>query len=152
MAGKKTTENKEKKAPAKPARTGGKPVVKTVSKKEAKPAVKKEKPAKNGAFAVIATGGKQYVVREGDTISVEKLADGGKEGAKIEFKEVLLVEDGTATKVGEPTVSGAKVSAELVAEGRGKKISVIRFKSKSRYFKNKGHRQPFTKVKITNIS
>ncbi|MDP2650384.1 MAG: bL21 family ribosomal protein, partial [bacterium] len=70
MAEKKTAEKKEKKAPAK------KPVVKTASKKETKPAAKKEKPAKSGSFAVIATGGKQYVVHEGDVLSVEKL-DGG---------------------------------------------------------------------------
>ena len=78
-------------------------------------------------------------------------AYGRKEGAKIEFTDVLLVDDGKTTKVGEPTVSGAKVTAEFVENARERKISVIRFRSKSRYFKNRGHRQPYTRVKITKI-
>lgn len=101
-------------------------------------------------MAVIKTGGKQYLVKEGDVFSVEKL-DGKKDGAKISFDEVLLVDDGNATKVGEPTVKGAKVAAEVLQTGRAKKVTIIRYKAKSRYFKKKGHRQPFTKVKITSI-
>ncbi len=103
-------------------------------------------------FAVIATGGKQYVVREGDFVNVEKLGDDFKEGAKIEFDEVLLRDNGKDTEVGEPTVKGAKVVAEFVENGRDKKISVIRFRAKSRYFKNKGHRQSYTRVKITKVA
>ena len=100
-------------------------------------------------MAVIKTGGKQFLVKEGDVISVEKLD--GAEGAKIAFDEVLLVDDGSATKVGGPSVKGAKVSAEVVEAGRAKKVTVIRYKAKSRYFKKRGHRQPFTKIKITSI-
>ncbi|PCI27336.1 50S ribosomal protein L21 [Candidatus Kaiserbacteria bacterium] len=130
MAEKKVT---EKKTPAKKA------------------AVKKAPAKKESGFAVIATGGKQYIVREGDFLNLELLEGEKKEGAKIEFEEVLLTDNGKETKVGEPTVKGAKVMAEFIQEGRDKKISVIRFRSKSRYFKNKGHRQPYTRVKITKV-
>ncbi|MBI2048412.1 MAG: 50S ribosomal protein L21 [Parcubacteria group bacterium] len=101
-------------------------------------------------MAVIKTGGKQYLVKEGDVLSVEKL-EGKAEGAKVSFDEVLLVDDG-ATKVGEPHVKGAKVAAEVLEADRGKKITVIKYKQKSRYFKKRGHRQPFTKVKITSVA
>lgn len=104
------------------------------------------------AFAVIETGGKQYKVAEGDILSIEKLPGEHKEGDKIAFDGVLLVDDGKDTKVGTPHVSGAKVEAEFVEDWRGKKISVIKFRAKSNYFVNKGHRQPYTKVKITKIS
>lgn len=103
------------------------------------------------AFAVIATGGKQYVVRPGDTLEVEKLPREHKAGDTITFSDVLLVDDGKTTKVGTPTVSGAKVTASFIEDGRAKKISVIRFRSKSRYFKNKGHRQPYSKVTVEKI-
>ena len=103
-------------------------------------------------IAVIETGGKQYIVKESDVLSIEKLPGKKKAGAKIKFDKVLLMDDGKIAKVGTPHVSGAKVDAELIEEGLGKKIHVIRFKSKSRYFKKKGHRQPYTKVKITSIS
>lgn len=107
--------------------------------------------AKTGSFAVIATGGKQYMVREGDFVKIEKLPGTHKAGEKIEFTEVLLVDDGKTTTVGTPTVSGAKVTAEFIEDARAKKIEVIRFRSKSRYFKNRGHRQPYTRVKIAKI-
>lgn len=102
-------------------------------------------------MAVIKTGGKQYLVKEGDILSIEKL-DGKMEGAKVSFEEVLLVDDEKATKVGEPTLKGVKVSAEVIESDRAKKVTVIRYKAKSRYFKKRGHRQPFTKVKITSIA
>lgn len=102
-------------------------------------------------MAVIKTGGKQYLVKEGDVLSVEKI-DGKAEGTKVSFDEVLLIDDGKTTTIGEPTVKGAKVSAEVVEAGRAKKVTVIRYKAKSRYFKKRGHRQPFTKVKITSIA
>ena len=147
MAEKKTAEKKEAKAPAKKA------VAKKAAPKkaDATKASKKTETKKPGAFAVIATGGKQYVVHEGDFLNVEKLTGEHKEGAKIEFSDVLLVDDGKSTKVGTPTVSGAKVTAEFVENGRDKKISVIRFRAKSRYFKNRGHRQPYSRVKVTKI-
>jgi len=105
-------------------------------------------------IAVIMTGGKQYTVKIGDTLSVEKLED-AVDGATLTFDQVLLVgnPDGTDTTVGTPTVKGATVEATVVqAAGRGKKIEVRKFKAKTRYFKRYGHRQPFTEVKITKIN
>ena len=101
-------------------------------------------------LAIIETGGKQYVIRENDVVTIEKLPD-VKDG-KITFDKVLLLDDGKETKVGMPYISGAKVGAELVEEGRHKKIVVIRYRQKSRYFKKRGHRQPYTKVKITKLN
>ncbi len=106
---------------------------------------------KSDKFAVIRTGGKQYVVREGEKIKIEKLADDLKEGDKVNFDEVLLLADGEDVKVGEPTVSEAKVEAEFLKNDRAKKVSVIRFRAKSNYFKNKGHRQHFSEVLIKKI-
>lgn len=105
----------------------------------------------NKEFAIIETGGKQYRVSEGDILSIEKIKGEFQVGDKIVFENVLMTDDGSASKIGTPYLSGAKVSAELVEEGRAKKISVIRYKAKSRYFKRKGHRQPFMKVKITSV-
>lgn len=105
---------------------------------------------KEGALAVIATGGKQYVVHEGTTVSIEKL-DGVKEGDTVTFDQVLLVDNGSA-KVGMPTVAGAKVTAKVTEIGRAKKVEVVRYRQKSRYFKKNGHRQPFVKVEIQKIA
>lgn len=102
-------------------------------------------------FAVIETGGKQYRVSKGDSITIEKLPGERKEKAKISFDKVLLIDDGKKTEVGAPYVKGAKVTGELEKEGKGKKIHVIRYKAKSRYFKKKGHRQPFMRIKITDL-
>jgi len=104
---------------------------------------------KTDAYAVIATGGKQYIVRNGDVLNVEKLD--AEEGKKISFDEVLLSDDGKTTKLGEPTIKGAKVEAKVLEQGRDKKLHVIKYKAKSRYFRKYGHRQPFTKVEITKI-
>lgn len=100
-------------------------------------------------IAVIQTGGKQYLVSEGDVLSVEKLPES--KGGKVSFDSVLLVDDGSKATVGSPMVKGAKVSAEIIEEGRDKKVTVIHYRAKSRYFKKRGHRQPFTKVKITAL-
>ena len=100
-------------------------------------------------IAVIETGGKQYVVENGTVLNVEKLP--AQKDNKIVFDKVLLTDDGSNTEVGAPYIPGAKVSSELVSEGRSKKISVIRYRQKSRYFKKKGHRQAFSKVKITAL-
>jgi large subunit ribosomal protein L21 len=100
-------------------------------------------------FAVIKTGGKQYLVKEGETLEVELLP--GKAGDKLELQP-LLVADGEAVKVGAPTVAGAKVSAAVVAHGRGDKIRVIKFHRKVRYKRTAGHRQSFTKIKIEKIA
>ncbi|OGZ12682.1 MAG: 50S ribosomal protein L21 [Candidatus Lloydbacteria bacterium RIFCSPHIGHO2_02_FULL_54_17] len=100
-------------------------------------------------FAVIQTGGKQYKVAEGDTLKIEKLSD-VKDG-KVTFDQVLLVDDEQSTKVGTPHVAGAKVMASVLGDGRHKKIYVVKYQPKSRYFKRNGHRQPFTEVKIDFI-
>jgi len=100
-------------------------------------------------IAIIETGGKQYLVTRDSVLDVEKLPL--EKDGKITFEKVLLTDDGKETKVGNPYLSGAKVSAELVKEGRAPKVTVIRYRQKSRYFKKKGHRQPFTKVRITAL-
>lgn len=100
-------------------------------------------------YAVIETGGKQYTVKEGDVLSVEKLEVS--EGDKVEFDRVLLVSADEETKVGSPLVEGAKVVAEVLENGKGKKVIVYKFKAKKGFSKKKGHRQPFTKVKISSI-
>lgn len=113
------------------------------------------------SFAVIQTGGKQYKVQAGDVLKIEKLSQDRKEGeqpviypegAKITFDQVLLLDDGSTTKVGAPYVSGAKVSATVVVpSAKGKKVDVVKYRPKSRYYKKNGHRQPFTEVKIESI-
>ena len=100
-------------------------------------------------YAVIATGGKQYKVSEGDVIKVEKL--GAAAGETVTFDQVLVVNDGSL-KVGNPTVNGASVSASVVEEGRFRKVIVYKYKNKSGYHKKNGHRQAFTKVKIDKIN
>lgn len=103
-------------------------------------------------IAVIKTGGKQYKVEEGDTIRVEKL-DGAEEGKKVAFDQVLFLgeKDGKDVKIGAPTVSGAKVTAKVLKQGRAKKVEVKKFKAKIRYARTYGHRQPFTEVQIEKI-
>lgn len=100
-------------------------------------------------FTVIKTGGKQYVVRAGEKLKIEKL--NANEGGKIEFDEVLLKTDGENIEVGSPLIKGAKVEAEIVRQGRGRKIIVFKYHAKTRYRKKKGHRQYFTEVKILKI-
>ncbi len=102
-------------------------------------------------FAVIETGGKQYKVAVGDVITIEKIEGDFNKGDKVSFDKVLLVDTGADTKIGSPYLSGATVEALFEEQGRSKKVIVIRYKSKSRYFKKNGHRQPFTKVKISAI-
>ncbi len=101
-------------------------------------------------FAVIKTGGKQYKVKEGEKLDVEKLEI--EDGKTVEFDAMLVSDDkGKDVKVGTPTVSGAKVTAKVIETGKGKKVSVIKYKPKSRYRKNVGHRQPFTRIEIESI-
>jgi len=100
-------------------------------------------------YAIIATGGKQYKVAEGDIIKVEKL---GVEGANYTFDQVLAVNKGDKLIVGDPTVANASVVATIVEEGKNKKVIIFRYKRKSGYHKKNGHRQPFTKVKIEKIN
>ena len=106
---------------------------------------------KKEEFAVIATGGKQYKVSEGGTVSIEKIKGEYKKGDKLSFDKVLLVDDGKDTTIGTPHIKGAKVDAEIVEIGRSRKVMVVKYKQKSRYLKRNGHRQPFFKVKITSI-
>ncbi|MFG6178627.1 50S ribosomal protein L21 [Halomonas sp. THAF12] len=101
-------------------------------------------------YAVIKSGGKQYRVQEGQTLKLEKLEV--PTGDSIEFDEVLLVGSDDDVKVGAPTVDGAKVSAEVVAHGRGEKVRIIKFRRRKHSMKRQGHRQWFTEVKITGIS
>ena len=100
-------------------------------------------------YAIIATGGKQYKVSEGDIITIEKL--GVEAGEKVTFDQVLAVSD-AELKIGNPTVAGATVEASVVANGRGKKVIVYKYKRKTGYHKKNGHRQAFTKVKIEKIN
>lgn len=100
-------------------------------------------------YAVIKSGGKQYRVSEGGRLRVEKLA--GEVGDKLEFGEVLML-GGDKLRVGAPFVKGAKVSAEIVAQGRDRKIIVFKIRRRKRYRRKAGHRQPYTELKITGIS
>ncbi|HBB56840.1 TPA: 50S ribosomal protein L21 [Patescibacteria group bacterium] len=103
-------------------------------------------------LAVIKTGGKQYIVKPGQKLKIEKLKD-TKEGDAVSFDQVLLTADesGLDLKIGKPVVSGASVSAKILKEGKSKKVLVLRYKAKVRYKKKKGHRQPFTEVMIEDI-
>lgn len=102
------------------------------------------------SYAVIKTGGKQYRVQEGDKIDVEKLAVEVDED--IRFVEILLVNDGSATKVGAPFVDGATVTAKVVDQFRGKKGVAFKFKRRKGYHKTKGYRRSLTKLEITGIA
>ena len=103
-------------------------------------------------IAVIKTGGKQYKVKEKDVIKVEKL--GKKEGSEVIFKNVLLISDEAGKKVtlGTPLVKGAQVTAKVLEEKKDKKITVIKYKPKTRYHRKKGHRQWYTRLQVEKIS
>ncbi len=101
-------------------------------------------------YAVIATGGKQYKVKEGDTLKVEKLV--AEDGASVDFEKVLMVADGENIKVGTPYVDGGKVTATVKSQGRGKKVKVLKFKRRKHHLKHLGHRQAFTELEITAIA
>ena len=100
--------------------------------------------------AIIVTGGKQYTVAEGDVLFVEKL--NAEAEATVKFEQVLAVLDGENTKFGAPVVEGAVVEAKVVKNGKGKKITIFRYKAKKNEKKKMGHRQPYTKVEITKIA
>jgi len=101
-------------------------------------------------YAVIATGGKQYRVTKDEVLRVEKLD--AEPGATVEFGDVLLVGTGADVKMGTPLLKGGKVVATVVRHGRGAKISVVKFKRRAHYLRQKTHRQAFTEVKVTDIS
>lgn len=100
-------------------------------------------------YAVIATGGKQYKVTEGQTLKIESL--GAEAGDSVEFDKVLLVADGDNVSIGTPYLDGSKVSATVAGNGRHKKIEIIKFKRRKHHRKQMGHRQNFTEVEITGI-
>ena len=100
-------------------------------------------------YAIIETGGKQYRVQPGKSISVEKIV--GEAGSTVELDRVLLVSQDDKVSVGTPTVEGAKVLAEVAEQGRGKKIIVLKYKAKTRYRVKTGHRQSLTKLAIKEI-
>ena len=101
-------------------------------------------------YAVIKTGGKQYRVQQGDVIFVEKIDSQADEA--VTFEEVLLVNDGDQTRIGAPTVAGAKVEGKVLVQVKGQKIVVYKYKAKKNERKKQGHRQPYTKVEITAIN
>lgn len=101
-------------------------------------------------YAVIQTGGKQYKVNPGTILKIEKVA--GEKGDKVTFAEVLMVGDENgAVKVGSPMVTEAVVTAEIIEQGREKKVVVYKYKKRKNYRRKQGHRQPFTKIKIEEI-
>ena len=100
--------------------------------------------------AVIVTGGKQYTVAEGDVLYIEKL--NAEAEAVVKFDEVLAVLDGENTKIGAPVVEGATVEAKVVKNGKGKKLTIIKYKAKKKEKTKMGHRQPYTKVEITKLA
>ena len=107
-------------------------------------------------LAVIKTGGKQYVVTPGSTITIEKLGSRSmtqdlKKGDSITFDEVLMKESGSKLTLGTPAISGGKVTGTVESVGRAKKIEVVKYKAKSRYLKRRGHKQPQIKVKIDKL-
>src|SRR5665213_214914 len=106
--------------------------------------------AQRPMYAVIASGGKQYRVSEGETLRVEKLA--GPAGTKVTFGPLLFADDGGGVQVGRPTVAGVTVEAEIVEQGLAKKIIIFKYKRRKSYRRKAGHRQPFTSLKITAIS
>lgn len=113
---------------------------------------KKDAPA-TGEFAVIQTGGKQYVVEQGSVLRIEKLKGDFNVGDRVTFGEVLLSDNGKdATTIGAPFIDGAKVEGEIVKIARAPKVTVIKYKAKSNYFKKRGHRQPYFEVKITKLA
>lgn len=100
-------------------------------------------------YAVVRTGGKQYKVSKGDTIFVEKLE--GSEGDRVTLEDVLLVRNGTGIKVGNPSLSNVKIEAKILEQGKQKKVIVYKYKSKTKYRRKRGHRQPYTKLLIESI-
>ncbi|MEA4910629.1 MAG: 50S ribosomal protein L21 [Candidatus Elulimicrobiales bacterium] len=102
-------------------------------------------------FAVIQTGGKQYKVSEGSRIKIEKIIGDYKIGDKLSFENVLLSVNGNDVKVGEPTISGSKVEAEIIDIAKHKTVEVVKYKAKSNYHKKNGHRQPYFEIKVLAI-
>lgn len=101
-------------------------------------------------YAIIATGGKQYRVAEGDVIRIEKLD--AEVGSEVDFDQVLMVGSGDDVRVGAPLVDGGKVTAKVEDQGRGDKVRIIKFRRRKHHMKQMGHRQHYTTVRITGIA
>ena len=101
-------------------------------------------------FAVFESGGKQHRVAQGEVVRLERL--GGEPGDRVVFDRVLMIADGDDVAVGNPLIEGGQVAGEVVEQGRARKITVIKFKRRKNYMRKKGHRQPYTDVRITAIS
>ncbi len=101
-------------------------------------------------YAVIATGGKQYRVTKDATLRVEKLD--AEPGATVEFGDVLLMGEGADVRLGTPLLAGSKVVATVVRHGKGDKVTIVKFRRRKHHLRRKNHRQPFTEVKVTEIS
>ena len=101
-------------------------------------------------YAVIQTGGKQYRVKEGETLKVETLEVDA--GQQVEFDNVLLIQSDSGIKVGKPFVDGGKVTATVTGHGRHKKVTIIKFRRRKHYMRRAGHRQNYTEIQITGIS
>ena len=101
-------------------------------------------------YAVIATGGKQYRVTEGETLKVEKLA--GEEGSDVELDQVLMVVDGDNISVGTPELDKSAVTARIVSHGRAKKVEIVKFRRRKHHRKQMGHRQSYTEIEVTKIT
>ncbi|ANJ67385.1 50S ribosomal protein L21 [Halothiobacillus diazotrophicus] len=101
-------------------------------------------------YAVVVTGGKQYRVEQGAWLRVEKLE--GEEGSVVSLDRVLMIADGDSVKVGAPALDGATVTAEIIGQGRSKKVDIVKFRRRKHSRKHQGHRQAYTEIKITSIN
>ena len=101
-------------------------------------------------YAVIATGGKQYRVEKGAVLRIEKLV--GEPGSTVEFNEVLMIADGDDVRLGKPKLQGGKVTATIEKHAKGDKVSIVKFRRRKHYLRQKTHRQHYTQVRITDIS
>lgn len=102
------------------------------------------------SYAIIRTGGKQYRVEPGKSLRIPSLP--GDVGTHVEFNEVLLGSDGSSVRTGVPTLTGAKVTADITKQGRGDKIVVFKFRRRKNYARKQGHRQGFTEIKVRDIT
>ncbi len=110
------------------------------------------KAAPSGLYAVFTTGGKQYRVQAGDKVKIEILPGEHAEGDTLSFDQVLMVDNGgTEVTLGKPYISGAAVTAKIAKIGRYKTVDVIKYQPKSRYFKKRGHRQPYFEIEVTSV-
>lgn len=124
--------------------------IKAEPKKSTPKTVKAVSSENQDKFAVIKTGGKQYLVSEGRFYNFEKIE--AEEGASVTFEEVLLVVNGQDVKLGKPVVTGAKVTGKILSQFRDSKVKIVKFKKRKDYRRTKGHRQHLSKVEITKIS